>query len=142
LTNSEKTPRRKPPRKNAPNPSREPDGGQPGDPASVYAELLENRTRAQADRAELQARILDGGLILKVSVTALLGNIFSTYRSQVVCIGDTLADSIAAVFGVTDKTHEIRKIMNDRAYGLIGEIQKSLTGFIKTAETDGGRPAP
>jgi len=129
LANSKKTPRRKLPRENAPESA--PDGGLSVDPSSVLAALLENKEKAQADRAELQAKIINGDLILKIAVTSIFGNIFSTYRSQVVCLDDALSDVIAAVFNTSEKVHEIRKIMSNMAYGMIRELQEQLTAFIK-----------
>ena len=135
MTNSKKTPRQKSPRKNAPNAAQD-GGGLSGDPSSALASLLENKEKAQADRAELQAKVINGDLILKTAVTSIVGNVFSTYRAQVVCIDDSLSDVIAAVFNASGQVHEIRKIMGIEAYGMIRELQEQLTAFIEANSGD------
>jgi len=142
LTNSKKTPRQKPPEKNAPVAA--PDGGGlSGDPSSVLAALLENKEKALADRAELTAKTINGDFVLCVTVGSVIGNIFSTYRTQVVCIDETLGDIIAAVFGASENVHEIRKIMSAQAYGMMGELEKQLEAFIEANSADeNGEPSP
>ena len=130
MTNSKKTQRRKSPRKNA-HENTPYGGGLSGDPSSVLAVLLENKEKAQADRAEFQAKVMNGDLILKTAVTSIVGNVFSTYRAQVVCIDDALSDVIAAVFNVSEQVHKIRKTMSVSVYGMMRELQEQLTAFIE-----------
>lgn len=130
MTNSEKTPRRKPPRKNASSPK--PDAcGLSRDPSSVLDSLMEERTAAQADRAENQAKILSGELILKTAVTSAIGNCYSTWRVQILEMDLSLGDVICAVFGVPEtEWHKVRGALKREAYGLTSEIKERLEAFI------------
>jgi hypothetical protein len=133
LTNSEKTPRRKTQVKNAPDEGL--DGGLSRDPSSSLAALLEQKEEAQADKAELLAKILNSELIFKTAVTSVFGNVFSTWRNQFLEIGLSLGDTVCAIAGIPENEgHIVRKIMSDMAYGLAGELQKKLIALI----TDGG----
>ena len=111
-------------------------GGQP----EVEAALRELKEQYLADRAEIQTRIMRGGLLLRNAYARAMGDIFSVYRSQILTLEDSAAHTVTARLGIKNAEGiiAVRKVISDAAYGMTGDLKKGMEAFIKNLKTADG----
>jgi hypothetical protein len=127
-------PRPKAPQKKQPE-SAPDNGGLSGDWSTVKALLQERKEKGLADRVETQTQIMNGDLVLCDMLSSAVGNIYATYRAQVLVLDESIGCLIGSLLGIPEnENHNVRKIMSDLAYGMMGEAKESMVAFIKRGE--------
>ena len=101
--------------------------------AAIKAELQEAREKELANRVEFQSKVLSGEWILRASVATAIGNVFSGWRTQVLCADTALGDIVSSTLGVQSQSHTVRSIMQKRAYEMINEMVERIQADIKNA---------
>jgi hypothetical protein len=108
-------------------------GGLSGDWSAVKALLLERKEQGLSDRVQTQTEIINGGLVLRSLFSLAMGNIYATYRAQVLVLNESIGPFIGSILGVPEnENHKIRKIMSDTAYDMMGEQKEGMAAFIET----------